>query len=651
MPELVPRFREDQVKIVESFIAHHLEASGRKGLVLGLSGGVDSALVAKLCVDAIGADRVLALGLPEGKGGKDLEDARAWAKELGFEFRVMDIAPMVASFDEHLRAREVDRVARGNLRARTRMVVLYFVANTENRLVMGTGNKSELLTGYFCYDSETRILTPEGPRSYWEVKPGSVVFSIDLETRKVVEVPVESVHVFDYEGDLIEIKTRRLDLLVTPNHRLLISRDHGVGSLAFETAEDRMLAGGATAVPTPIPWDGVYPAPSVIDTARYLPLGRLSWNANQPIRMATEDFLYLMGLHIGDGTISVSLMKDGVKSDLTQSERAKVRDTLGRFAPLAGGKETVRVYERPRMFIASGEGKRSRAPLLTLLERYNVHASQTPTLVAFSNHALSASFAECGAGAKSKQIPPWVLKLPAQQLRFLYRGLMDSDGNADGYAYTTTSSRLAYQMVELSAKIGLHARVSQRPPKTTSYRGKQIRSSGVFVVRISPLARTLTFLPRNMRRVHYKGKVWCPSVPPHENILVERHGRTVFCGNTKYGDGGADFLPLGDLYKTQVRDMARHLGLPKKIIDKVPAAGLWPGQTDEGELRISYDELDRILLGIELQMEPEAIAEKAGAPLDHVRRIEDLVAATAYKRKMPLIPKLGVRTLGLDWRE
>jgi NAD+ synthase len=126
----------------------------------------------------------------------------------------------------------------------------------------------------------------------------------------------------------------------------------------------------------------------------------------------------------------------------------------------------------------------------------------------------------------------------------------------------------------------------------------------------------------------------------------------LLCGYfTRYGDGGVDFQPIGDLYKTQVRAMARHLGLPKKIIDRVPTAGLWPGQTDEGDLGISYDELDRILLGIELQMEPEGIAEKAGVPVEHVRRIEDLVAATAYKRKAPLVPKLGIRTLGLDWRE
>ena len=269
MADLVPKFREDHVALIESFIAHHVEVSGRKGVVLGLSGGVDSALVAKLCADALGPKRVLALGLPDGKGGQDQDDARAYAKELSIGFRALDIAPLVEPFEAALGGAKADRVARGNLRARARMAVSYFVANTEARLVMGTGNKSELLTGYF----------------------------------------------------------------------------------------------------------------------------------------------------------------------------------------------------------------------------------------------------------------------------------------------------------------------------------------------------------------------------------------------SRWGDGGADFLPIGDLYKTQVWAMARHLGIPKRIVDKVPTAGLWPGQTDEEELGISYDSLDRVLLGIELQMDTEAIAEKTGVRPAEVRRIEAQVAATAFKRKMPLIPKVGVRTVGLDWRE
>ncbi|OGS60010.1 MAG: hypothetical protein A3K59_05250 [Euryarchaeota archaeon RBG_19FT_COMBO_69_17] len=269
MAELVPRFREDHVAIVKNFIVHVVAEARATGVVLGLSGGIDSALVAKLCADALGPGRVLAIHLPEGRGDGDREDAEAWAKDLRIAFRVVDIKPLVAGFERHLKAGEAGRIVRGNLRARTRMVVLYYVANLEGRVVMGTGNKSELAMGYF----------------------------------------------------------------------------------------------------------------------------------------------------------------------------------------------------------------------------------------------------------------------------------------------------------------------------------------------------------------------------------------------TKFGDGGADFLPIGDLYKTQVREMAASLGIPGEIREKVPTAGLWQGQTDEGELGVAYDVLDRILLGLELQMEPEAIAEKTGADLDLVRQLTSKVDGGAHKRKAPLIPKLGIRTFGLDWRE
>ncbi len=112
-----------------------------------------------------------------------------------------------------------------------------------------------------------------------------------------------------------------------------------------------------------------------------------------------------------------------------------------------------------------------------------------------------------------------------------------------------------------------------------------------------------------------------------------------------------DLLPIGDLYKTQVREMARELGVPERIILKIPSPGLWEGQTDEGELGISYEDLDRILLGFELEMPGEEISERTGLSLDLVRRVEEMVQRSIHKRKMPLIPKVGVRTVGLDWRE
>ena len=270
MVSLQPRFREDQVAIVTSFIRHHFIESEARGIVLGMSGGVDSSLVAALCVRAVEGGKVVGVWGGEGPAkGADYDDAADWAKELGIELRTYDIAPLVSAFQQHLRFPKDRRVAEGNRKARIRMVLLYAIANTENRIVMGTGNKSEIACGY----------------------------------------------------------------------------------------------------------------------------------------------------------------------------------------------------------------------------------------------------------------------------------------------------------------------------------------------------------------------------------------------STKFGDGGVDFLPIGDLYKTQVREMAAFLGVPKNIIEKVPTAGLWQGQTDEDELGIRYEDLDRVLLGIEIHLTPEEIAAQAGVPIAKVRHVESLVAKGAHKRKPPLIPKIGIRTFGLDWRE
>ena len=119
---------------------------------------------------------------------------------------------------------------------------------------------------------------------------------------------------------------------------------------------------------------------------------------------------------------------------------------------------------------------------------------------------------------------------------------------------------------------------------------------------------------------------------------------------TKYGDGGSDFMPIGDLYKTQVYRLAEYLDMPRPIIGKAPTAGLWKGQTDEKELGISYDKLDRILYGLERKWPKEKIAEKAAVPASEIARVMNMRRISQHKRSFPLIPKIGLRTVGLDWR-
>ncbi len=120
---------------------------------------------------------------------------------------------------------------------------------------------------------------------------------------------------------------------------------------------------------------------------------------------------------------------------------------------------------------------------------------------------------------------------------------------------------------------------------------------------------------------------------------------------TKYGDGGADLLPIGDLYKTEVRALAESLDLPASIRTRAPSAGLWAGQTDEEELGISYADADRILHGLEQLRGESEIADATGLPLEQVRAVAERVRRFRHKRRPPPIPKLGLRTIGIDWRD
>jgi NAD+ synthase len=119
---------------------------------------------------------------------------------------------------------------------------------------------------------------------------------------------------------------------------------------------------------------------------------------------------------------------------------------------------------------------------------------------------------------------------------------------------------------------------------------------------------------------------------------------------TKFGDGGSDFQPIGDLYKTQVYALAKKLDFPEWLISKKPSAELWEGQTDEEELGITYAKLDRILECIEYLKTPEE-CEVEGCSHKDIERIYSLVRDNAHKRVNFYIPKIGYRSVGTDWLE
>lgn len=134
-------------KIIVDFIKDYVTKSGVKGVVLGLSGGIDSSLVAALACEAIGSEKVLGIMLPVSveEDKQNVSDARGLAESLGMKHEIFELKEAVSAYN----SLSLDKVALGNLTARLRMVTWYARANQENRLVLGTGNKSELMVGYF----------------------------------------------------------------------------------------------------------------------------------------------------------------------------------------------------------------------------------------------------------------------------------------------------------------------------------------------------------------------------------------------------------------------------------------------------------------------------------------------------------------------
>jgi NAD+ synthase len=118
---------------------------------------------------------------------------------------------------------------------------------------------------------------------------------------------------------------------------------------------------------------------------------------------------------------------------------------------------------------------------------------------------------------------------------------------------------------------------------------------------------------------------------------------------TLFGDSASAFNPIGDLYKSQVRQLAVALGVPDVIVRKPPSADLWPGQTDEVEGGFSYPVLDRLLFWrIDKRRSLEEMTELGFDPA-LVERVDRLVAGSEFKRQVPPIAKLGPRTAGVDY--
>jgi NAD+ synthase len=202
--------------------------------------------------------------------------------------------------------------------------------------------------------------------------------------------------------------------------------------------------------------------------------------------------------------------------------------------------------------------------------------------------------------------------------------------------YRTSSPASRADAEEVVRRLGCHSELVDITPMVDGFYGLDTDAS--------PLRRG-NFMARMRMSVLYDRSV------TFGGLVVGTGNKTesLIGYTTIFGDNACAFNPVGDLYKSQVRQVAAAMGVPDEIIRKAPSADLWPGQTDEAEAGFSYPELDRLLFWrIDKRRSIDEVVA-LGFSRELVERVDGLVASAVFKRQVPPIAKLGPRTAGIDY--
>jgi len=212
--------------------------------------------------------------------------------------------------------------------------------------------------------------------------------------------------------------------------------------------------------------------------------------------------------------------------------------------------------------------------------------------------------------------------------------------------YRTSSPASRADAEEVVLRLGCPSRLVDISPIVDGYFGRDGApgAGGEDALEASPLRRGNVAARARMLVLYDQSVVFSGLVVGTGNKTEGLIGYT-----TIHGDAACAFNPIGDLYKSQVRQLAAAMGVPEAIIRKAPSADLWPGQTDEAEAGFTYHELDRLLFWmIDKRRSDEELAAKGFEPAT-IERVKRMVAGSEFKRQVPPIAKLGPRTAGIDY--
>lgn len=378
----------------------------------------------------------------------------------------------------------------------------------------------ELFFQISCYDEKTKALTKNGFKKYNELKEGDIILSINPETLAIEEKPIEKIIIQDYEGEMYFIKNRRINFLITPNHRVYLKKNNKK-KLFFDEIQN-IYNSNLTHINLPHgKWYG-----KSIDFIPILGVG----NVNM------KKLFYISGIFIGDGCCCYQKKEVETKSGLNKEDYLKQKDKNGRFLKIKNKTSYKSICNSWRMFIYIPESDSCRKKVESILTDFGIKwyssKRKNDECIYFSSKNWFKYFKQFGKHAKNKNIPSWMLKYNKEILEELYNGLIDSDGykGENNHSYTTVSKKLCCDFCELSIKIGYFPSVYNK--YSEDYIDNRKISGHSFFITNGKKKTPKNFMKKHISKKHYKGKVWCLKIKDNKNFLVERNGKIDFCGNT-----------------------------------------------------------------------------------------------------------------------
>jgi len=212
--------------------------------------------------------------------------------------------------------------------------------------------------------------------------------------------------------------------------------------------------------------------------------------------------------------------------------------------------------------------------------------------------------------------------------------------------YRTSSPASRGDAETIVAQLGCRSELIEMTPMVDAYFGRDGTpgAAGDDGLEASPVRRGNLMARMRMATLYDRSVTFGGLVVGTGNKTESLIGYT-----TLFGDSACAFNPIGDLYKSQVRQVSAAMGVPTEVISKAPSADLWPDQTDEGEGSFSYPVLDRVLYWrIDRRRSVDELVEM-GFDRALVERVDRLVATSEFKRQVPPVAKLGPRTAGVDY--